>query len=136
MHKSPRFSALLAALISLAFSAFVTAQDSTFEVKTKAGSTLQIVSQLTPLGINTIHSWELILTTADGTPVSGAEIAVVGGMPLHDHGLPTEPRVTAETSAGHSLMEGVRFHMQGQWQMDFSIRTQSGEDTALVEFEI
>lgn len=112
------------------------AQEANFSIQTSKGSTLDVFSQLNPVVINRIHSWELVLTGADQTPVTGAEISIVGGMPDHDHGLPTLPVVTHETSPGHYLLEGVRFHMPGRWQLTVSIRSTQGEDTGLLDFEL
>lgn len=36
-----------------------------------------------------MHSWMLTVKKPDGTPVEDASIAVDGGMPDHNHGLPT-----------------------------------------------
>ncbi|TGT10005.1 auxin-binding protein, partial [Mesorhizobium sp. M8A.F.Ca.ET.213.01.1.1] len=41
-----------------------------------------------------LQSWLLTLKTAAGAPVEGAAITVSGGMPQHDHGLPTSPQAT------------------------------------------
>ena len=79
--------------------------------------TVHYESRLNPIEINAMHAWELLLTDANGAPVSGAVFQVSGGMPEHDHGLPTAPRVTAEVSAGRYLLEGLRFHMTGTWAL-------------------
>ncbi len=107
-----------------------------FTLLTSDGRQLRIVSELSPLAINRIHSWRLYLTDADNTPVHGAEISVTGGMPDHDHGLPTRPRLTGEPEPGVYLLEGVRFHMPGRWRMDFSIALNGGPDSASLEFEL
>jgi hypothetical protein len=41
------------------------------------------------LSINKIHAWEVRIARASGEPVTGARIAVHGGMPQHGHGFPT-----------------------------------------------
>ena len=69
------------------------------ELQSQDGYSIHIHSQLQPLAINQIHSWLMELTDANG-PVAGAEITVQGGMPEHDHGLPTQPLVTREVSPG------------------------------------
>jgi|TARA_B100001059_G_scaffold62660_1_gene58546 hypothetical protein len=112
------------------------AQDSNFSFQTNKGSTLDVFSQLNPVVINRIHSWELVLTGADESPVTGAEIAVTGGMPDHDHGLPTLPVVTRETSPGRYLLEGVRFHMPGRWQLTLTITSPQGDEIGLLDFEL
>lgn len=111
-------------------------QSATFSLTTNQGSALEIFSQLDPLAINTIHSWELVLYTADGAPLSGALMSVVGGMPDHDHGLPTSPVVTGEVTPGRYLLEGMRFHMPGRWLLTFDVISDQGSESATLEFRL
>ena len=111
-------------------------QSATFSLTTNQNSALEIFSQLDPLAINTIHSWELVLYTAAGAPLSGARMSVVGGMPDHDHGLPTSPVVTGEITPGHYLLEGVRFHMPGRWLLTFNVISDQGSESATLEFQL
>ncbi|MDM4765220.1 FixH family protein [Pelomonas sp. SE-A7] len=78
--------------------------------------------------INQMHSWHIKLSTPDGAPVSGALIAVDGGMPQHGHGLPTQPKVTRELAAGLYLMEGMKFSMTGWWEIKLAIQGAPGAD--------
>ena len=78
-------------------------------------------SELQPLAINKIHSWVLQVEDDDGEAVVGATISVVGGMPEHNHGLPTAPQVTATSGDGRYRVEGMRFHMRGYWEIRVSI---------------
>ena len=114
----------------------VWSQSTTFSLTTSQGSSLEIFSQLDPLAINTIHSWELVLYAADGAPLNGAQMSVVGGMPDHDHGLPTSPVVTGEITPGHYLLEGVRFHMPGRWLLTFNVISDQGSESATLEFQL
>ena len=111
-------------------------QSATFSLTTNQGSALEIFSQLDPLAINTIHSWELVLYTANGAPLSGALMSVVGGMPDHDHGLPTSPVVTREVTPGRYLLEGMRFHMPGRWLLTFDVISDQGSESATLEFRL
>ena len=111
-------------------------QSATFSLKTNQDSALEIFSQLDPLAINTIHSWELVLHTADGAPLIGAQMSVVGGMPDHDHGLPTSPVVTREITPGRYLLEGMRFHMPGRWLLTFDVISDHGIESATLEFRL
>ena len=77
-----------------------------------------------------IHAWVLAVTTADGTPVEGASITVDGGMPDHDHGLPTAPRVTAELGEGRYRIDGVKFSMPGWWVLKVTVSGPRGADEA------
>ena len=88
-------------------------------------------SSLEPIEINQIHAWILHITS-DGEPVTGASLAVSGGMPAHDHGMPTRPRVTAELGNGEYRLEGMRFHMGGDWEVSIEIRANGKSDTVVV----
>jgi len=70
---------------------------------------------------NKIHKWLLLLNDLHGEPVTDANIEIVGHMPGHVHGLPTQPRVTGELSPGVYLVEGVKFQMKGWWVMQFNL---------------
>ena len=107
-----------------------------FMLTTVGGNQLAIYSELSPLAINRIHGWRLRLTTADDTPIANANISVTGGMPDHDHGLPTRPESTGEVAPGVYSLEGVRFHMPGRWLLTFSIVVDGEADSAIVEFTL
>jgi hypothetical protein len=81
--------------------------------------------------INQIHSWQIKVSSPDGTPVRNAHIAVDGGMPQHGHGLPTLPQVTREIAAGTYVMEGMKFSMSGWWEIRLAIQAAEGPDTAV-----
>lgn len=89
-------------------------------------------SELEPLQINTLHAWVLHIEDASGKPVLGAAIEASGGMPKHDHGLPTRPRVTAELGDGNYQLEGLRFHMRGEWELTITISVDGKTDSAVV----
>ena len=93
-------------------------------------------SELQPIVINRIHRWTLIVTDKNGAPVEDAVITVDGGMPVHDHGLPTEPRVTGELAPGHYLLEGLRFHMAGSWQIVVTIESGDTRDTVVIDMDL
>jgi len=93
--------------------------------------TLQIESSLEPIAINRMHSWALHISAA-GEPVTNAELVVEGGMPAHDHGLPTRPRITEELGEGNYRLGGMRFHMQGEWEISIEIKAAGKTDTVVV----
>lgn len=97
---------------------------------------VKIFSQLSPIEINRIHSWHIEITDVDGKPVSKAQITVGGGMPDHDHGLPTQPQVAGEVSHGTYLLEGIRFHMPGKWQIVIGFRVGAQFHSAEIEFQL
>lgn len=97
---------------------------------------LSVQSELNPVVINKIHRWSLQVVDADGAPVTGAVMSVQGGMPAHDHGLPTAPRISGQPEPGKYLLEGLRFHMRGQWQLEFTIEVGETRDVVIVAIEL
>ena len=85
-----------------------------------------------PVEINRMHSWVLHVANAEGEPVTGAQIEVDGGMPAHNHGLPTRPRITREIGDGDYQLDGVRFHMGGYWEIVVSVTTDAGTETIVI----
>lgn len=69
-----------------------------------------------------IHSWIVHIETKDGQPVETAKVFVFGGMPVHQHGFPTKPRVKKHLGNGDYLVEGIKFNMPGEWEMRFNIK--------------
>jgi hypothetical protein len=97
---------------------------------------VSFVSSLEPIPINQIHHWELTIVTAAGEAVVGAEITIEGGMPAHDHGLPTWPRVSQELGEGRYRVEGLRFHMAGHWEIYVTIKAQGRTDTVTIPLKL
>lgn len=93
-------------------------------------------SALDPIEINKMHEWTLHVETAAGDPVEDAEITVDGGMPAHNHGLPTQPQVTEYLGNGDYRVQGLRFHMGGQWQVSFGITAGDTSDTVTFELAL
>ncbi|GJM13031.1 MAG: auxin-binding protein [Pseudohongiella sp.] len=103
---------------------------------TDRGRTIEIYSELSPIVINQMHSWRMRVLDADGTRPELEEMLVFGGMPEHDHGMPTQPVVTTYLENGDYLLEGVRFHMQGKWQLQIEVQIFGVGDTAIIDFEL
>lgn len=93
-------------------------------------------TMLHPIAINQIHSWVLHVETGDGQPLTNADITVEGGMPAHDHGLPTLPRMTQSFGNGEYLIEGMRFHMNGYWEISITITAGNDRDTLIIPLEL
>lgn len=94
------------------------------------------ISALDPIEINRIHNWILHVTMADGQPVENADIEVTGGMPAHNHGLPTRPRVTDNLGDGNYRVAGIRFHMQGRWEMRIIVRAEYKTDVVVLSLQL
>lgn len=91
-------------------------------------------SDIDPIPINKIHSWEIKIETADGKPVTGAHIDLDGDMPEHGHGLPTHPEVTEELGNGSYRVEGMKFSMPGWWTVKFYIK--AADKSEMVSFNL
>lgn len=87
-----------------------------------------------PLG--RMHRWILHLETGDGEPFLPNRIAFSGGMPQHGHGFETEPRVTRKLGGGDFLIEGVRFHMAGDWTLRVEVAGPPGVDVAVFHVRV
>lgn len=85
-----------------------------------------IESQIRPIPIARIHQWKVHLTDRAGLPISGAVIAVDGGMPQHHHGLPTAPRATPAATPGDYVISGMKFSMTGWWQLKLRVKSTDG----------
>ena len=98
-----------------------------------------VVTYTTPDGdpqLNRMHSWILHIEDESGTEVEGATVEVEGGMPEHDHGLPTKPRVTEELGGGDYKLEGMRFHMSGYWEIVVSVTTDDGTSIVIIPLRL
>ena len=93
-------------------------------------------SQPKPIVINQIQSWVMSVQTGDGLCVKGAEITVIGGMPEHNHGLPTAPLVRPGANDCEYLVEGLRFHMSGRWELSFNIKVGAKTDILMVSLDL
>lgn len=74
-----------------------------------------------------LHAWVVTLRSGDA-PVDGATITVDGGMPEHQHGLPTSPAMTGPLGEGRYRIDGFRFNMAGWWEIRLAIDGPAGPD--------
>ncbi|HEX2484266.1 MAG TPA: auxin-binding protein [Myxococcota bacterium] len=86
--------------------------------------------------LNAIHSWVVEVATAAGEPFVPTRLALDGGMPQHGHGLPTAPRVTRSLGTGRFLVEGVKFHMGGDWTLRVEVVGPPGADVAVFHVRV
>jgi hypothetical protein len=125
-------AAALSTLASIALSACATPPpglDLALDKPSTAGRyAVTLVPPESAPSINQMHSWTVKLQDGAGHPVTGATLAVDGGMPQHGHGLPTRPRVTREVESGTYLVEGMKFSMPGWWNIRFDIQGSQGRD--------
>ena len=88
-------------------------------------------SKTNPIPLNEIHQWMVHIKTSDHQPVEDATILIDGGMPIHNHGLPTHP-VATEIGGGDYIIDGVKFSMRGDWEVWIYISTEKLSDKVRV----
>jgi hypothetical protein len=86
-------------------------------------------SELDPVTINRLHTWTVHVESADGQAVDGATVTVDGGMPEHNHGMPTQPIVTA-IGGGDYRAEGMKFQMPGWWTVTVTVDAAGQQDSS------
>ena len=119
------------------FPVIVCAQDKNLDISAVSSNSLFRVSfesKKEPIPLNQIHQWVLHIEDMEGQPVEKANVLVDGGMPAHNHGLPTQPTVT-EIGNGDYLVEGIKFSMTGLWEMLFYVQTDAATDQVKFELE-
>lgn len=87
----------------------------------KGHFTVSYKSDAQPVPINRLHSWDLTIKSADGKLLKNASVMILGDMPEHGHGFPTEPEVSGTMADGQYLVEGLKFSMPGWWVVTFHI---------------
>jgi hypothetical protein len=80
------------------------------------------------VAIGQFQTWVVELRERSGAAVTGADVAIAGGMPAHGHGLPTQPRVTEELGGGRYRIEGVKLNMVGAWVIEVFVQSAAGRD--------
>lgn len=93
---------------------------------------VRVTQRPEPVPINRMHEWILEIRTADGMPVDDADVDVGGGMPQHNHGLPTMPRISERLGDGRYRLAGLRFHMSGYWEIRLTIRNAQHRDSVTI----
>ncbi|MEZ9903001.1 hypothetical protein BCT04_15255 [Vibrio breoganii] len=93
-----------------------------------------LVDNSSSVPLNKIHSWKIVITKRDGSPVTNAEIETIAEMPEHLHGMTTTPTISETDVAGEYLIEGMNFHMPGWWVASFDVSGYGSR--ALVRFHL
>lgn len=83
-----------------------------------------------------IHAWLVRIEAEDGALIHPTRLAFSGGMPQHGHGFQTAPQVTDALAGGGFRIDGVRFHMAGEWMLRIEFVSPAGADVALFEISI
>ena len=120
----------------LSYTASIYAQNTNLgisEVSINSHYQVSYRSKSNPIPLNKIHQWILHIEDNEGMPVENAIVTIDGGMPTHNHGLPTQP-IATKLGNGDYLVEGIKFSMTGAWDVWFIIQ----DDTVIdkVKFEL
>jgi len=93
-------------------------------------------SQAQRIAINKYLDWKLIIRTADGESVSPVRVRIGGGMPMHGHGLPTQPQLGKHLGDGAYMLKGLLFSMNGSWVLELDIQSKTLKDSVTLELEV
>lgn len=131
-----RLSLLLAFTLNYMSTAHAGDQDQTRQTRISSDGhfTVTIESWMKPLRLGRMHAWEASVKDSDGKPVKDLEIKIGGGMPIHNHGFPTQPIMTKESKPGTYVLEGFKFSMGGPWVIYLDITVDGNKDS--VAFDI
>jgi len=133
-----RSSAIILSLLLMTTSLISFAEESDSERwQTRSGYYwVSYTSDLEPLEINKIHRWVFHIENSLGENVENAKLTLLGGMPEHNHGLPTVPRMTESLGNGDYGVEGMRFHMNGFWELTVTVDVAGRRDTVVIPLTI
>ena len=67
------------------------------------------------------------------TMLTDRDLYVDATMPAHGHGMETSPEVT-KSESGVSTVNGMLFHMAGEWQLEFAVS--DGEEVERAIFTV
>ena len=82
------------------------------------------------------NDWVVEISTHDGTPVADAELTNVRAfMPVHGHDGKYPPEISAVSGEpGQFKLDDLYFTMEGPWQVQFTIASESaGDDYVVME---
>ena len=85
-----------------------------------------LTPSIRPVPIDAGHSWMLQLEALGPSPSAILELGLDGGMPGHNHGMPTTPEIRPGDRPGQFLIAGIRFHMAGGWELKLVLRDAAG----------
>jgi hypothetical protein len=107
-------------------------------MKMTAGNAFNVMYESTSgnIRINKIHSWVLTIKDGTGKAVNNARVTVVGDMPEHGHGLPTQPVVTPTGANGLYRVDGMKFTMPGWWVITVSVMADGVHDNVSFNLNI
>jgi len=90
-----------------------------------------------PLATGSFQSCHLVVLR-ENQPVENTEIFISGGMPQHQHGLPTAPKLVWSEEKKYYEVLGLKFSMSGDWSLNFKInaKTENLKDQIILPVEV
>ena len=82
---------------------------------------VEIAGLRQPEQLNRMHGLDLRLRDRGGAPVEHADVSISGSRKYAPNELPTVPVIT-HLGGGAYRLEGLRFHMAGEWTLSLNIR--------------
>ncbi len=89
-----------------------------------------------PISTGKVHRWFLRVTDPEGQPLDNLKIYVHGGMPVHQHGFPTNPRISRYLGQGRYQVDGIKFNMPGDWEIRFNIKQEKKRDRVIYRIRV
>jgi hypothetical protein len=106
-------------------------------LRTEAGRfSLRLTDIERPERVNHLHGFELSLITVDGRPATSASIVITGQHRYALNPLPTSPQVQPGPADGTYRIEGLRFHVAGEWRLVFAIEFEQIRDRATLDIVV
>ena len=115
---------------------FIDREHAVSQMSEKGRYRITLFSNVSPIPVQQIHSWTVVVEDAAGKPYEG-RVFFSGGMPMHRHGFPTKPQSKRYLGDGNYLVEGIKFNMHGEWELRFRIPTSDGRaDRAVFKVDL
>ena len=131
---------LTAVLLALLLTQFATVANTTEFPLERTTETGRYRVSLAPVDgtipIAEIHRWVMRLQTAAGDSFTPTRLVIDAGMPNHGHGMASEARVTQRLDDDRFLIDGMKFHMAGEWELFVGVGGPAGQDSAVMRFEV
>ncbi len=124
---------LLSFLVFIAFMTTAQAEHSAAHRSLAGHLEVTLMQDLSSATIGDFLELEVHIQNTSGDNISGAAIAVDGGMMAHGHGLPTRPQAV-ELGEGRYLIRGLRFSMPGEWRLVLDVTSEDVQDRILIAF--
>ena len=97
------------------------------EAKSQTGNfQLTLAPESGQITLSRYHNWLVTVKTYEGVAVADLGMVFTAGMPAHAHGMLSAPQVKSYLGSGIYRVEGVKFHMPGQWLVRILLVSEGG----------